>query len=180
MIIREAKFLDRIGREIPPTIVNIALQEKDYMQHIDGLNKLLRSYNAALGDLRRVEKQLLAKDIKKLNTKMDKGQENHNWFSLSISEYIEECNKEIDMFNEIKNRVLQGASHIEKQVNKIWNACIIRPVDFEMTEQMDITAFSEYFDSYRVKEVNALVKDYHNIGDQYLKTIEQQTFKTTT
>jgi hypothetical protein len=34
--------------------------------HIDGLNKLLRSYNQALGDLRAVEKKLLFKDITKL------------------------------------------------------------------------------------------------------------------
>ena len=107
VIIREAKFLDRIGKEIPHTIVNIALQEKDYMMHIDGLNKLLRSYNSALGDLRAVEKKLLFKDITKLNVKMNKGLENHNWFSLSISEYIEECNKEIEQFKDTKSRVLQ-------------------------------------------------------------------------
>jgi hypothetical protein len=35
--IREAKFLDRIGKVIPPTIINIALQETDYMKHIDKL-----------------------------------------------------------------------------------------------------------------------------------------------
>jgi len=44
---------------------------------------------------------------------------------------------------------------------------------------MDITQFSDYFESYRVKEINTLVKDYQNIGDNYLKTIEQQTFKST-
>lgn len=114
VIIREAKFLDRIGKEIPHTIVNIALQEKDYMMHIDSLNKLLRSYNSALGDLRNVEKKLLFKDIKKLNQKMDKGLENHNWFSLSITEYIEECNKEIEQFKDTKSRVLQQAGNIEK------------------------------------------------------------------
>lgn len=106
VIIREAKFLDRIGKEIPHTIVNIALQEKDYMMHIDGLNKLLRSYNSALGDLRAVEKKLLFKDITKLQVKMNKGLENHNWFSLSITEYIEECNKEIEQFKDTKSRVL--------------------------------------------------------------------------
>jgi dynein heavy chain len=35
--IREAKFLDRIGKVISPTITNIALQEKDYMRYIDKL-----------------------------------------------------------------------------------------------------------------------------------------------
>jgi len=38
VIIREAKFLDRIGREIPPTIINIALQEKEYAYYVDRLN----------------------------------------------------------------------------------------------------------------------------------------------
>jgi hypothetical protein len=38
VIIREAKFLDRIGKDIPATIINIALQEKDYMKYIDKLN----------------------------------------------------------------------------------------------------------------------------------------------
>jgi dynein heavy chain, axonemal len=38
VIIREAKFLDRIGKQIPDTIINIALQEKDYSRHIDKLN----------------------------------------------------------------------------------------------------------------------------------------------
>ena len=179
VIIREAKFLDRIGRGIPDTIVNIALQEKDYMMHIDGLNKLLRSYNSALGDLRAVEKKLLFKDITKLRVKMDKGLENHNWFSLSISEYIEECNKEIEQFKDTKSRVLQQASNIEKQVQTIENACIIRPIDFEDPKIMDITQFSDYFESYRVKEVATLATDYQNIGDNYLKTIEQQTFKST-
>jgi dynein heavy chain len=59
VIIREAKFLDRIGKDIPNTIINIALQEKDYMHHIDKLNQLLRGYNSALQQLRPVEKGLL-------------------------------------------------------------------------------------------------------------------------
>lgn len=45
VIIREAKFLDRIGREIPNTIINIALQDKDYSKNIDKLMQLLRSYD---------------------------------------------------------------------------------------------------------------------------------------
>jgi len=35
--IREAKFLSQIGKDIPATITNIALQEKDYMRHQDKL-----------------------------------------------------------------------------------------------------------------------------------------------
>jgi hypothetical protein len=38
VIIREAMFLDRIGKKIPQTIINIALQDKDYMRYVDKLN----------------------------------------------------------------------------------------------------------------------------------------------
>lgn len=116
VIIREAKFLDRIGKDIPNTIINIALQEKDYMHHIDKLNQLLRGYNSALQQLRPVEKGLLEQNINKLNSLMDKGEHNHNWFSLSIPEFIKECNDGIDSFKETKGRVLQHANNIEKKV----------------------------------------------------------------
>lgn len=178
VIIREAKFLDRIGKEIPQTIINIALQEKDYMRHVDKLNQLLRGYNQALSNLKPVEKRLLDKQITKLDRWMDKGAENHNWFSLSISEYIRDCQKAIDEFKETKSRVLQHAQNIEKKVINIENAIIIREIDFDRKQPMDLSEFSEYFDTYLNKQVIELVKDYQNIGDMYLKSIEECTVKT--
>jgi len=108
---------------------------------------------------------------------MDKGAENHNWFSLSISEYIIDCQKAIDEFKEIKGRVIQHAKNIEKQVMNIENAIIVRQVEFDRKDAMHITAFSEYFDIHRQKVVTDLIKDYHNIGDMYLKSIEDCTIK---
>jgi dynein heavy chain len=108
---------------------------------------------------------------------MDKGAQNHNWFSLSISEYIKECQQAIDSFIEIKNRVLQKAQNIEEKVLNIENAQIIRQIDFDKSTTMDISEFSEFFESYRVKCLSNLVKDYQNIGDLYLKHIEESTVK---
>ena len=76
------------------------------MRYVDKLNQLLRSYNSALNHLKPVEKKLLEKQIMKLNKWMDKGALNHNWFSLSIAEYIKECQKAIDEFKETKSKVL--------------------------------------------------------------------------
>jgi dynein heavy chain len=111
---------------------------------------------------------------------MDKGAENHNWFSLSILEYIKECDKAISEFKEIKGRVLQHAQNIEKKVLKIEEAVIFREIDFERQNPMDITEFTEYFDSYRTKVISDLVKDYQDIGDIYLKSIEECTVRTNT
>jgi dynein heavy chain len=179
VIIREAKFLDRIGKSIPQTIINIALQENEYMRYVDKLNQLLRGYNTALSNLKDVEKKLLEKQITKLNKWMDKGNNNHNWFSLSINEYIKECQQAIDSFIEIKNRVIQKAKNIEEKVLNIENAQLIRQIDMKRKSPMDISEFSEFFESYRSKQLASLVKDYHNIGDLYLKHIQESTVKIT-
>ena len=94
------------------------------MRYVNKLNQLLRSYNSALSNLKPVEKKLLEKQIAKLNRWMDNGVENHNWFSLSILEYIKECDKAISEFKETKGRVLQHAQNIEKKVLNIETAVI--------------------------------------------------------
>lgn len=147
------------------------------MIHVDKLNQLLRGYKSAMANLKPVEKKLLKIDIEKLNKHMDKGVTNHNWFSLSIDEYIRECQIAIDTFRETKNIVLQHASNIEKKVVNIENAQIIRQIDFNRKSPMDISEFSDFFESYRIKILSELVKDYQNIGDQYLKSIEECTVK---
>ena len=45
---------------------------------------------------------------------------------------------------------------------------------------MDINQFAEYFEQHRVRTIAELVTDYQKIGDLYLKSIEEQTFKSNT
>jgi dynein heavy chain, axonemal len=98
VIIREAQYLDKIGKDVPQTIINIALQESNYIHQVDKLEQLLREYRVAISDLKDVEKDLLQQQIKEMNIYMDKGCENHNWFSLSIKEYIKDCREAIIKF----------------------------------------------------------------------------------
>jgi hypothetical protein len=162
IIIREAKFFDRIGKEIPDTIINIALQEKDYARNIDKLNQLLRSYDSVLSDLKPIETNLLRNQIEILNGTMQKGVSNHNWFSLSIIEYIKECTSAIENFRVIKTRVVGHAFNLQKKIENIESAVIIRPIS-QSVEMMELTQFSDYFDSYRSKVVLELVHDYEEI-----------------
>lgn len=150
------------------------------MRHVDKLNQLLRGYEQAVSDLRPVERRLLRNDIEKLDKHMDKGVNNHNWFSLSIDEYIKECRTAIDTFKETKSNVMSHSKNIDKQVNKIENAQIIRQIDFERVQPMDISEFAEFFESHRQSMISDLVKDYQFIGDNYLKSIEESTVKNTT
>jgi len=130
-----------------------------------------------LDGLKPVECRLLKNEILKLNRFMDKGAENHNWFSLSIDQYIQECKGAIDTFNEKKNTVVEYAKHIDMNVVNLECAQIIKQLDFERSTPMDIPDFYNYFETYRKKQLVELVKDYQNIGDQYLKSIEESTVK---
>lgn len=76
--------------------------------------------------------------------------------------------------------MLQHAQNIEKKVINIEIAQIVKQIDFERKNPMDITEFSEYFENHRVKVIAELVKDYQCIGDQYLKSIEDKTVKNNT
>jgi len=85
-------------------------------------------------------------DIQKLDKHMDKGAFNHNWFSLSIDEYIKECQTAIDTFRETRNVVIGHANNIEKKVLTIENAQIVKQIDFERSTPMDISEFADYFE----------------------------------
>jgi dynein heavy chain len=75
-------------------------------------------------------------------------------------------------------RVIQHSKNIRKKVQNIEDAVLIKTINFENTEIMGITEFAEYFDNHREKILAELVKDYQNIGDTYLRSIEECTFKS--
>jgi len=76
--------------------------------------------------------------------------------------------------------VKQHAQNIEKNVQKIENARLIRDISWKSIEPMGIIQFSEYFDSHCKKILEELVINYKNIGDIYLKNVEETTVKTNT
>jgi len=45
---------------------------------------------------------------------------------------------------------------------------------------MEVQDLMDFFDQFRLHKLSELVKDYHNIGDTYLRSIEDSTFKTHT
>ena len=75
---------------------------------------------------------------------------------------------------------MSHSKNIDKQVMKIENAQIIRQINFELAQPMDISEFAEFFESHRQAMISDLVKDYQLIGDQYLKSIEESTVKNST
>lgn len=59
LLIKEAKHLEKMGYPISKTIVNISLQENEYLRYIDKLQIMLREYSNAINSMTDIEKILL-------------------------------------------------------------------------------------------------------------------------
>jgi hypothetical protein len=59
LLIKEAKHLEKIGYPISKTIINISLQEKEYLRYIDKLSMMLKEYRESVHTLSDIEKILL-------------------------------------------------------------------------------------------------------------------------
>lgn len=105
----------------------------------------MRSYDSVLDDLKPIETNLLSRELMSLQDTMKKGVENHNWFSLSIPEYIKECSSAIEKFREVKIRVVGHALNIQKKIEKIESAEILRQISMG-TPPMELQEFTDYFD----------------------------------
>lgn len=134
-IIKETKYLDKMGFMVPEAAMNVALQEAKYYSYEESLNSMLIGYSSVLGLLDPVEKKLLSGHINDLNRVMKPGFTRLNWNSLGIPEFIQRCNVEINKFSSIVNQIKKSAANIENVVTEISRTALIRiPQDGEILD----------------------------------------------
>ena len=95
MIIRESKYLDRMGFVVPEAALNVTLQEDKYHHYIMDLDIMLRNYNQVINSLSPVEKELLKAKLADMQRTLKTGFTPLNWNSQRIPHFIEACNKEV-------------------------------------------------------------------------------------
>ena len=100
-IIKEAKYLDRLGFEIPPEALNVTLQDEAYHSYVDNLKSMLANFNRELALVGGPEKEILKSAVTKLKQVLKPGLEDLNWISLGIADFIKKCNGEITEFRNL-------------------------------------------------------------------------------
>ncbi|ETO20533.1 hypothetical protein RFI_16685 [Reticulomyxa filosa] len=102
-IVRESKYLDRMGFEICDSAMKILLQEQKFITAIDKLQEMLDSYELVCEPLQFYERCAVRRCFKNLLAFFRPGFIHLNWNSLGISTFIETCIKAIQDFNVHKN-----------------------------------------------------------------------------
>ena len=184
MIIKESRYLDKLGFRIPEPALNVTLQEKKYQDIIRSLNEKLHEYDRLIGALSSVERKLLSAQIDDLNTTIKGGFYPLNWTSQRIPSYIEELNLALERFGSIISQVHKNGAMINDVINKIANTLLIRGNDLRQpdgsVQPMDISEFFEAVDKRRTERLDALVHDYQTIGESFLMKVEEVVAKTAT
>jgi len=179
ILIKEVKYLEKMGCKPFKTIINIALQEKEYLSFKDRLNNMLNEYHDAIDSLKEVERELLIEKIEKLNEALYPGIESLNLNSLGIGDYITSCLQAINEFKDVHKKVSKHAQYIEKIIQGIEDAVLIKEFEWDRKEPFTLIEFYNYFEKDQQEIVNDLVANYFKIPD-LLKTIEEGVLGTIT
>jgi dynein heavy chain len=164
-VIREAKYLDRMGQSIPQNALNVALQEDQYYEYIETLKTMLSHYNIVINSLTRPERELLRIKLKELEAIIRFGFNPLNWNSLGIKDYCKTCERHIDGFSTLLKQVQMSSSNIEIVVSSITHADLVDVGELH-GQTVDMQEFYETFERRRMATVDGLVKKYRAIKEQ--------------
>ncbi|KAL6757976.1 dynein heavy chain, N-terminal region 1-domain-containing protein, partial [Haematococcus lacustris] len=166
-LIRETRYLDRMGFPIPEIALNVALQEVKYHTWLEGLDLMLQRYYQVTGQLTSIEQELMAKKLEELECSLLPGFQTLNWNSLGIPEFIQACQKSINNFQQVVKQVQKNSGIIEKVVYAIAGASIVTDPAAAAggsSELLDLQELYELVEKGRIEAIERLVKKYHTIS----------------
>lgn len=166
-IIKEAKYLDKLGFAIPESALNIALQEEKYFGFVENLESMLQSYHEVIQSLDAAEKKLLSEHISELHRVMKAGFTRLNWNSLGIPEFIQRCNQEINKFSSMVNQIKKNSANISNLVDQIAKTMLVSEPPSETI--FEAHEFFDYINKRRISSLDAIVQKYKSIGPLLIK-----------
>ena len=162
-VIREARYLDRMGFAVPEKAMNIALQEENMLKYCQLLASMLNKYHELLTSLKPMEANLLQNQLARLRCALRPGFSPLNWNSLHILTYIEDVNKALADFETTLSQVRKSCGMLDNIVDAIQTTVLVKAEDFKDTGCLEISEFYDKLERNRVTRLDALVSRYKDI-----------------
>jgi dynein heavy chain len=175
LLIRESKYLDRMGFEVPEMALNVALQEATYHGYEGRLNVLLSNYEATLASMNGVERDLLQQQMHDLQMELMKGFTPLNWQSQRIDAFIESCSGALNRFGAVISQIHKTASSIQDVLTEIERTPVVQIGDFQGAEGLgpeEVSAVMDRMDAHRQVRLGKLTQRYRSIGPLLVKVEE--------
>ncbi|KAG5468030.1 hypothetical protein LSCM4_01117 [Leishmania orientalis] len=182
-IIRETKYLDRLGFDIPKALLHITLQDEAYHAYVDALNGMLVSFNYELGALAGPERAILAAEVQELKQALEPGFRDINWASLSIPDFVSSCERAITKFRNVSREVRKSADSLQTQVvNKIASTRLIPEYNEFLQaggELPELQTLVDIIERRRVEQLDRCIRAYRT-AKPLLTKVEGQLLGTHT
>jgi len=184
LLIRESKYLDKLGFRIPEGALNVTLQEAKFLKISRTLTEKLYDYDRIMGSLTVIERQVMKPHIDELNATIKLGFYPLNWTSQRLDSFIVDIDLALMRFKSTVSQLQKNSAMIEDVVHNIGNTLLVQPRDFrgslEKYQSMDISEFQEIFEAKRQTRLDLLVAEYNTVGDSFLLKVEEVVAKTAT
>ena len=173
LLMRETRYLDRMGFEVPDIALNTTLQEDKYYTLRERISAMLADYHEVKACLSPIERELFSARLKELDSCLDRGFYPLNWNSLGIGDFLSSCTKAIAEFSSLVHQVQKNASIIEAAIETISGSCLVDPNEFGgSVGVMDLQEFNEKLERKRMEQTELLLHKYRTIAPLLGKTEE--------
>jgi dynein heavy chain len=145
MIIKESRYLDKLGFRIPESALNVTLQEGKYLDISRSLNTQLHSYDQLMASLKPIEKMLLKTHIDDLNNTIKTGFYPLNWTSQRIPQYIDDLILALQKFSTVVSQVHKNALMIDDIISHIAQTLLVQGKDFQSRDGSQLGMYTCIF-----------------------------------
>ncbi len=183
LIIKEAKYLDRLGFTIPETALQIALQEDKFHGYVRDLSLKLSQYDSLISKIAPVESDLLTRQVAILQRTLRSGFTPLNWNSQRVPSFIDAVQKALNEFSGVVSQIQKSAAMIDNVVNAIKDTVLFQPADLKRDPRtkkpvlIDVGQFHETVEATRTARLNDLQQQYKSI-EPLLKKVEEVVAST--
>ena len=159
IIIRESRYLDKMGFRIPENALNVTLQDSKYLLISQSLSEKLVEYDKCMGALTQTEMMVMKSHIDELNATIKVGFYPLNWTSQRIPAYVDELDMALVRFKSIISQLHKNAAMIEDVVSNISSTLLVQMKDFKQSssgvlEPMDVSEFYDIMEARRTARLD--------------------------
>ncbi len=140
-LIREMRWLMRLGVEIPENAKMVLLQEQKFKYYNNQLWHILREYDRIVQMVKRDTKNLLAPHLLDLEKKLEPGYTLLTWTSMNIDVYLKQVYKGLYKFEDLIRKINDIIdSRVQKNLKAISKTLLI---DLSVPENFSLEEFVE-------------------------------------
>ena len=176
----ECYYLEKLGFNLPESIIQTTLQYPKFQQLSNDLRLMLEDYHLTIASLDTMEVSLLQSYLDQIQKTIKPGISRISFGDIGTFDYVNECKKQLEQLHSILNQIRKISTDIHEHLES-FRLCIIDPI---VPKHDDGTLFTcreyfEYLENKRKEIISNLKRRYELIGPLLTK-IEALVFGTNT